>query len=137
VRVMGRQAQGVRAIKLDGGESVVGMDVVHAPDEYVINLTSKGYGKKSPVTLYPVQNRAGKGVFTAQITNKTGDLVSIRMVKKTDELIVISNSSQIIRMPVKQIRTTGRSAQGVRTIRLKEGERIVDFAKYVGDEPDE
>jgi DNA gyrase subunit A len=137
VRVMGRQAQGVRAIKLDGGENVVGMDVVHAPDEYVINLTSKGYGKKSPVTLYPVQNRAGKGVFTAQITDKTGDLVGIRMVKKTDELIVISNSSQIIRMPVKQIRTTGRSAQGVRTIRLKEGERIVDFTKYVGDEPDE
>ncbi|MEN6475871.1 MAG: DNA gyrase subunit A [Syntrophaceae bacterium] len=137
VRVMGRQAQGVRAIKLDPQEIVIGMDVVQSPDDFVINLTANGYAKKTPVAMYPVQNRAGRGVITAQITDKTGDLVGIRMVKATDELIVISNSGQIIRVPVDQIRTTGRSAQGVRTLRLRDsdGERIVDFTKYITDEP--
>ncbi len=139
VRVMGRQAQGVRAIKLDAQETVIGMDVVQSPDDFVINLTANGYAKKTPVAMYPVQNRAGRGVITAQITDKTGDLVGIRMVKETDELIVISSSGQIIRVPVDQIRTTGRSAQGVRTLRLRdsEDERIVDFTKYITDEPAE
>jgi len=139
VRVMGRQAQGVRAIKLDPEEVVIGMDVAQSPDDFVINLTANGYAKKTPVAMYPVQNRAGRGVITAQITEKTGDLVGIRMVKATDELIVISNSGQIIRVPVDQIRTTGRSAQGVRILRLRDsdGERIVDFTKYITDEPAE
>jgi len=139
VRVMGRQAQGVRAIKLDPEETVIGMDVVKSPDDFVINLTANGYAKKTPVAMYPVQNRAGRGVITAQITDKTGDLVGIRMVKESDELIVISSSGQIIRVPVDQIRTTGRSAQGVRTLRLRDsdGERIVDFTKYITDEPAE
>ena len=135
VRVMGRQAQGVRAIYLDEGDLVVGMDVITSPDDYVINLTEFGYGKKTPVGKYPVQKRAGKGVLTVQITKKTGNLVGIRVVQGSDELIIISSSGQIIRMPVTQIRTTTtRSAQGVRAIRMKENEKIVDFTRYVGEE---
>jgi DNA gyrase subunit A len=135
VRVMGRQAQGVRAIHLEKDELVVGMDVITSPDDFVINLTEFGYGKKTPVERYPVQKRAGKGVLTVHITKKTGSLVGIRVVQKTDELIIISSSGQIIRMPVSQIRTTSsRSAQGVRAIRMKEKERIVDFTRYVGEE---
>lgn len=135
VRVMGRQAQGVRAIHLEKDELVVGMDVITSPDDFVINLTEFGYGKKTPVERYPVQKRAGKGVLTVHITKKTGSLVGIRVVQKTDELIIISSSGQIIRMPVSQIRTTSsRSAQGVRAIRMKENERIVDFTRYVGEE---
>jgi DNA gyrase subunit A len=135
VRVMGRQAQGVRAIKLDRDDTVVGMDVVASDEDLIINLTEFGFGKKTAVGKYPVQNRAGKGVSTVHITKKTGDLVGIRVVKETDELIVISTSGQIIRMPVSQIRTTQtRSAQGVRAIRMKEDEKIVDFTKYVSDE---
>ncbi|NLW66417.1 MAG: DNA gyrase subunit A, partial [Bacteriovoracaceae bacterium] len=106
VRVMGRQAQGVRAIYLDEGDLVVGMDVITSPDDYVINLTEFGYGKKTPVGKYPVQKRAGKGVLTVHITKKTGNLVGIRVVQGSDELIIISSSGQIIRMPVTQIRTT-------------------------------
>ena len=136
VRVMGRQAQGVRAIKLDDKDKVIGMDVIHSEEDLVINFTEFGYGKKTPVGKYPVQNRAGKGVFTVHITPKSGNLVGIRVVKKTDELMIISTSGQIIRMPVSQIRTTRtRSAQGVRAIRMKEQEKIVDFTKYIGDEP--
>jgi DNA gyrase subunit A len=135
VRVMGRQAQGVRAIRLDENETVVGMDVVHTDDEYVINLTANGYGKKTSVAKYPVQARAGKGVLTVEITEKTGALVGVRVVRATDELIVISSSGQIIRVPVSQIRTTGRSAQGVKTISLKDDEKIMDFTLYVEDEP--
>jgi len=135
VRVMGRQATGVRAIKLDRDDTVVGMDVVSSDDDLIINLTEYGFGKKTAVGKYPVQNRAGKGVSTVHITKKTGDLVGIRVVKESDELIVISTSGQIIRMPVSQIRTTqARSAQGVRAIRMKEDEKIVDFTKYVSDE---
>jgi DNA gyrase subunit A len=135
VRVMGRQAAGVRAIKLDEGDAVVGMDVITSEDDMVINLTEYGFGKKTPVGKYPVQNRAGKGVYTVHITKKTGDLIGVRVVKDTDELMIISSSGQIIRMPVSQIRTTRtRSAQGVRAIRMKEDEKIVDFTKYVSEE---
>jgi len=135
VRVMGRQAQGVRAIKLNEGDSVIGMDVITSDDDMVINLTEFGFGKKTVVSKYPVQNRAGKGVNTVHITKKTGDLVGVRVIKDTDELMIISTSGQIIRMPVSQIRTTRtRSAQGVRAIRMKEDEKIVDFTKYVSEE---
>jgi DNA gyrase subunit A len=135
VRVMGRQAQGVRAISLSGKDVVVGMDVITSPDDYVINLTELGFGKKTAADKYPVQKRAGKGVYTVHITNKTGNLVGVRVVKATDELIIISTSGQIIRMPVSQIRTTStRSAQGVRAIKMKENEKIVDFALYLGEE---
>jgi DNA gyrase subunit A len=135
VRVMGRQAQGVRAIRLDKGDSVIGMDVITSDDDMVINLTEYGFGKKTVVSKYPVQNRAGKGVNTVHITKKTGDLVGVRVIKETDELMIISTSGQIIRMPVSQIRTTRtRSAQGVRAIRMKEDEKIVDFTKYISEE---
>ena len=135
VRVMGRQAQGVRAIRLDEGDSVIGMDVITSDDDMVINLTEYGFGKKTVVSKYPVQNRAGKGVNTVHITKKTGDLVGVRVIKETDELMIISTSGQIIRMPVSQIRTTRtRSAQGVRAIRMKEDEKIVDFTKYISEE---
>ncbi len=135
VRVMGRQAQGVRAIRLDEGDSVIGMDVIMSDDDMVINLTEYGFGKKTVVSKYPVQNRAGKGVNTVHITKKTGDLVGVRVIKETDELMIISTSGQIIRMPVSQIRTTRtRSAQGVRAIRMKEDEKIVDFTKYISEE---
>ncbi len=135
VRVMGRQAQGVRAIRLDEGDSVIGMDVITSDDDMVINLTEYGFGKKTVVGKYPVQNRAGKGVNTVHITKKTGDLVGVRVIKETDELMIISTSGQIIRMPVSQIRTTRtRSAQGVRAIRMKEDEKIVDFTKYISEE---
>jgi DNA gyrase/topoisomerase IV subunit A len=95
----------------------------------------QGFGKKTVVSKYPVQNRAGKGVYTVHITRKTGDLVGVRVIKETDELMIISTSGQIIRMPVSQIRTTRtRSAQGVRAIRMKEDEKIVDFTKYISEE---
>ncbi|HDP25009.1 MAG TPA: DNA gyrase subunit A [Deltaproteobacteria bacterium] len=138
VRVMGRQAQGVRAIDLEKDDSVVGMDVILSEDELVINLSELGYGKKTPVKNYPIQNRAGKGVYTVHLTRKTGNLVGIRVVKKTDELMIISSSGQIIRMPISQIRTTmTRSSQGVRVIRMKKDEKIVDFTKYMAEELDD
>ena len=138
VRVMGRQAAGVRAIRLDENDTVVGMDVVTDDDAMVINLTENGFGKKTPVSKYPVQNRAGKGVYTVNITRKTGDLIGLRVVRDSDELMIISSSGQIIRLGVNQVRTTKtRSAQGVRVIRLREDEKIVDFTRYVGEDEDE
>ncbi len=136
VRVMGRQAGGVRGIKLDGDDRVVGMGIIRDEDAYIINLTEFGYSKKTLLEHYNVQNRGGKGVYTVKITPKTGNLVGLRVVNKNDELIIISDSGQIIRISVSQIRTTGRSAQGVKAIRLNEGEKIMDFTKYVEEDAD-
>ncbi len=136
VRVMGRQACGVRAIRLDDNDEVVGMGVIKDEDAYVINMTEYGYGKKTLLKHYHAQNRGGKGVYTVKITAKTGNLVGLRVVNHSDELLIISNTGQIIRTEVAQIRTTGRSAQGVKIIRLNRGEKIVDFTRYVEDEAD-
>jgi DNA gyrase subunit A len=136
VRVMGRQARGVRAIKLDKDDEVSAMDVIMDKESYVITLTELGFGKRTRAKTYPVHNRAGKGVCSTRITKKTGGLVGLRIVKDSDDIMIISSSGQIIRMPVSQIRSTGRAAQGVKTIRLKEGETIIDFTKYISEEPE-
>lgn len=135
VRVMGRQARGVRAIRLDQEDEVVAMDVISDTDSYVINLTEYGYGKRTRVKKFHVQGRGGKGVYTVRITKKTGNLVGLRIVNRANDIMIISSSGQIIRMSVSQIRITGRSAQGVRAIRLRKDEKIIDFTKYVSEEP--
>ncbi len=134
VREMGRQAKGVRAIRFEGDDHVVAMDVIVSMDDYVINLTENGYGKMTPVRQYPVHNRGGKGVYTVKITDKTGYLVGIRVVKEKDEIIIISNTGKIIRLKTSQARITGRSAQGVRMIRLAPEEKIIDFTRYIGED---
>jgi len=134
VREMGRQARGVKAVRLEGDDHVVAMDVMVSMDDYVINLTENGYGKRTPARLYPVHNRGGKGVYTVRITDKTGYLIGIRVVKEGDEIIIISNTGKIIRLETSQARITGRSAQGVRMIKLGSDEKIIDFTRYIGED---
>ena len=118
VRIMGRGASGVRGINLDGG-ILVGMEIVE-PNEYVLVITEKGYGKKTPVDEYRITNRGGKGVKTVNITEKNGSIVSFKTVDDSKDLMIITDSGVIIRLAVDKISTMSRVTQGVKLINLKE-----------------
>ena len=116
VRIMGRSASGVRGINLDGG-ILVGMEIVE-PNEYVLVITEKGYGKKTPVDEYRITNRGGKGVKTVNITEKNGSIVSFKTVDDSKDLMIITDSGIIIRLAVDKISRMSRVTQGVRLIKV-------------------
>ena len=131
VRIMGRGASGVRGINLDGG-ILVGMEIVE-PNEYVLVITEKGYGKKTPVDEYRITNRGGKGVKTVNITEKNGSIVSFKTVDDSKDLMIITDSGVIIRLAVDKISTMSRVTQGVKLINLKE-DSIVSSTAIVDEE---
>lgn len=131
VRIMGRSASGVRGINLAGG-ILVGMEIVE-PNEYVLVITEKGYGKKTPVDEYRITNRGGKGVKTVNITEKNGSIVSFKTVDDSKDLMIITDSGIIIRLAVDKISTMSRVTQGVKLINLKE-DSIVSSTSIVDRE---
>ena len=131
VRIMGRSASGVRGINLDGG-ILVGMEIVE-PNEYVLVITEKGYGKKTPVDEYRITNRGGKGVKTVNITEKNGSILSFKTVDDSKDLMIITDSGIIIRLAVDKISTMSRVTQGVKLINLKE-DSIVSSTSIVDRE---
>ncbi|CAN5904156.1 DNA gyrase subunit A [soil metagenome] len=134
VRSMGRNAAGVRGVTLAGEEDqVVGMVCVDNPDMNLLVVSEKGFGKRSPLEEYRITNRGGKGVKTLQITPKTGNLVAIKGVTDTDELMIINRSGITIRLRVDDIRIIGRATQGVRLIKLNDGDEITSVAKIEGE----
>ncbi len=124
VRPMGRASSGVRGIKLKGKDEVVGMAVFDPKDEKVANLLvimDHGYGKQTELKAYKIQKRGGSGIKTAKITEKTGKIVSGKLVyADNSDMIVISNKGQVIRLLIKEISVLGRDTQGVRVMRFKE-----------------
>ena len=127
IRVMGRNAAGVRAIKLKKGDFVVGTDIIKKEDTNpeLLVVSANGYGKKTPLKEYKVQNRGGSGIKTMKVTAKTGEIISSRVVRETEEEIAaISKKSQVIRVDVKEIPSLGRQTQGVRIMKLREGDSI-------------
>lgn len=139
VREMGRMSTGVRGMTLgDGNDEVVGMiTMTGAPDETVMVVSQNGYGKRSPLEDYRVTNRGGKGVKTLNITDKTGDLVAIKNVNDSNDLMIINQSGITLRLPVAGIRVMGRATQGVRLIDLtKRGDTIASVCK-VNSDPEE
>ena len=133
IREMGRTTHGVRGIKISKEDEVVGMEVV-APHTQILPVTANGYGKRTQVSEYRVQNRGGAGIFTVKRTQRTGDVIGIKTVVDEDELMVISNKGKIIRLRAVDIPVQGRSTQGVRLITLEEGERVVAVAKLAEKE---
>jgi len=130
VRPMGRTATGVRGITLGGkDDEVIGMICVNSPDESILVVSEKGYGKRSDLEDYRVTNRGGKGVKTINVTDKTGNLIAIKNVTDTDDLMIINLSGIIIRMGVSELRVMGRATQGVRLINLKDDDGIAAVAK--------
>ncbi|WP_034849805.1 DNA gyrase subunit A [Clostridium hydrogeniformans] len=128
VRPMGRNASGVKAITLREDDIAVAMDII-VPGEELLVVSEEGYGKRTKVEEYPIQNRGGKGVKTYKITEKTGFVVSARVCKGEDELMLINSSGVAIRINVQDISITSRSAMGVRLMRTNEEQKIVAIAK--------
>ena len=132
VREMGRQARGVRAVTLDEGDYVVGAGVIPEGDDdnelYVLTITEKGFGKRSITSEYKRQHRGGRGIICHGIADKTGALAGIRLVKESDEIMLITDGGVIIRTRVGEIPVYGRSASGVIVMRLEEGSTVMRFA---------
>ena len=136
-RPMGRNASGVRGIKLkDASDEVVGMISVNDMDSDILVVSENGYGKRSSLEDYRITNRGGKGVKTISITEKTGFLVSIKNVSDGDDLMIINKSGIAIRMEVSDLRVMGRATQGVKLINIKDSDSIAAVAKVVLDDDD-
>ncbi len=131
VRPMGRPARGVKGITLEPGDAVVSMDPVRAGAN-ILTISTKGLGKRTPVSDYPTRSRGGKGVLNLRITERTGEVVGIRAVSPGDEIMIISGRGTIIRIPVDQIRISGRATQGVAVMRSDQGDWVVSFGRVVG-----
>lgn len=133
IRNTGRTSIGVRGIRLSKEDEVVSTDLVKN-NEYLLVVSENGYGKKTLIQRYNTQNRGGKGVRTYNISEKTGCLVSAKLVGIEDEIIIISLKGDIIRLNVKDVSTKGRDTMGVilKDVKNKE-DRIVAVAKYIED----
>jgi len=130
-REMGRQASGVKAVRLKKGDKLVGTDVISIQDaknktpNYLLVVTENGYGKRTELKEYKVQGRGGSGIKTANITPKTGDIVaSFVLTGEEEDLIVISQRGQVIRTKISQIPKLSRSTQGVRLMKLEQGDKV-------------
>lgn len=137
VRPMGRTAAGVKAITLDEenpDDRVIGMVCIVSTDAQLLVVSEKGYGKRSEVDEYRVTNRGAKGVGTLKVTEKVGRLVAILDVTDNDDLMIINRSGIAIRMAVSEIRVAGRNTQGVKLIRLNEGDEISSVTKIKQEE---
>jgi DNA gyrase subunit A len=139
VRSMGRNASGVRAITVNSEtDEVVGMIVVKEGDGFdVMVVSEQGYGKRSALEDYRITNRGGKGVKTITVTDKTGELVSLKAVTDEDDLMIITKKGTMIRMGVDTLRVMGRATQGVRLITLRKGDEIASIAKVPASEEEE
>nr|WP_298927524.1 DNA gyrase subunit A [uncultured Allomuricauda sp.] len=134
-RPMGRNASGVRGITLaNADDEVIGMVSVHNFEDDILVVSENGYGKRSTIDDYRVTNRGGKGVKTISVTDKTGNLVAIKNVSDSDDLMIINKSGIAIRTSVEDLRVMGRATQGVRLINLKDNDSIAAVAKVMKDE---
>jgi DNA gyrase subunit A len=126
LRPMGRSARGVRGINVGESGSVVAIETVpEGTPATLLTVSERGYGKRTPVGDYPVKGRGGKGVITIKTTDRNGKVVSCRLVKDDEDLMLITSEGKVIRMPIKGIPTLGRNTAGVRLIRVEEGETVV------------
>ncbi|MCM3398061.1 DNA gyrase subunit A [Oceanobacillus profundus] len=133
IREMGRTAAGVKGISLREDDEVVSMEIIE-PDSKILHVTSKGFGKQTPEAEYRQINRGGKGVFTCKLDEKTGHVVAVKDVTGEEDLMLITIAGVLIRIPVAEISTTGRSTKGVHLIRLQDGEEVATVAKVDREE---
>ena len=133
VRAVGRVSQGVRGIRLDDDDYVVGMEPIYDQSQCLLTITENGFGKRTELSEYRVQSRDGKGVLTYKITPKTGKVVGIKVVKDDDEVMLITDTGILIRISCKDISILGRSTQGVTLIRSNDGGVVSSIAKISAD----
>jgi DNA gyrase subunit A len=128
IRPMGRQAAGVKAIKLGPKDRIIGQIVVGEEDKFVFTSSEKGYGKKTEISLYPLQKRGGMGVLNLKVTPKVGKVVGIVGITSED-LLFITHEGKAIRIKSTDLRAIGRATQGVRIINLKDGDLVCSIAR--------
>ncbi|MBL0317288.1 MAG: DNA gyrase subunit A [Flavobacteriales bacterium] len=138
VRAVGRTAQGVKAVTLEGeGNVVIGMVCVDSPERDILVVSEKGFGKRSALEDYRVTNRGGKGVKTINITEKTGALISVLAVDNDHDFMIINRSGITIRLRVEELRVVGRATQGVKLINLRNTDEIAAVCTVLKDEEED
>jgi len=137
VREMGRSARGVAGIDLAKKDYVIGVVALHRENGTILVVSDQGYGKRSEVSDYRVTRRGGKGIITMKSTEKTGDMIAIREVVDNEDLMIITENGMVIRLKMSEIRTMGRNTQGVRLVKLKEGDKISDITSIQEEEQEE
>lgn len=136
IRAMGRTAAGVKGISLREDDDVVSMEIVDDSLQ-VLTVTSKGYGKRTPADEYRITNRGGKGIITCNLTDKNGYVVATKAINGEEDIMIITESGVLIRMPMETISETGRNTQGVRLIRLGDGEEVATVARVDSEKEEE
>ena len=137
IRPMGRTAAGVRGIRLGKGDKVVGAVNLQRKGTTILIATQKGYGKRSEEGEYRTSHRGGKGILTVKTSDKTGKMVAIKEAVDTDDIVIVTSDGMIIRQHAANIRVAGRNTQGVRLIRLNEGDSIADVAVVIAEEEED
>ncbi|MGI6189514.1 MAG: DNA gyrase subunit A [Clostridiales bacterium] len=133
VRIMGRNAMGVKGMDLKDGDHIIGMELVKE-DAGVLCISEKGYGKKTPVDEYRLQTRGGKGIITMKTIKKTGNLVALKMVTDDDDLMIINSEGTVIRIDTREIATMGRNTQGVTLMKLDNKAMVTSIARVKRDQ---
>jgi DNA gyrase subunit A len=143
-RPMGRSARGVRGVRLRPNDQVVGMDIVDNDNRSLLVISENGYGKATKVANFPSHKRGGVGIKAAVVTAKTGPIIAVRTLEQdASEVLLISNQGQAIRVSLEDIPTLGRTTQGVRIMRMREGDKVSSIglmpeqAKVVDDDEEE
>jgi DNA gyrase subunit A len=135
-RSLGRVSQGVKGITLGDGEKVIGMEIIDDNVE-ILSVTEKGYGKRTIASEYRKQSRGGKGIIAMKLTDKNGDIVQIKHVSESEDLVIITDKGQVIRTKISGISLIGRNTQGVRLINLNEDEKVVGVENFAHSDEDE
>ena len=128
---MGRTAGGVKAMSIDKGDIVMSAQAIKKGDKKskLLIITENGYGKMTPLTEYKIQNRAGSGIKTVKVTPKTGKLITAKVVNdEYSEILAVSKQSQVIKTEIDTIAVSGRDTQGVRVMKLREGDSIASLS---------
>lgn len=136
VRSMGRGARGVKAMTLRPDDFVVGMELARDAQDVLI-ITEKGFGKRTPMTEFRSQSRGGKGLIASKVTDRVGQIVAMRIVDVDDDIMIMTESGIVIRTDSQYISRVGRNTQGVKVIRIEEGDRVATVAKLKREETDE
>lgn len=137
IRPMGRQAAGVRGIKLEKDDEVIGMIAVKRAGTTILVVTEKGFGKRSELNDYRVTHRGGKGIITVKVNDKTGDMVAIKEVLDNDDVMIVTTKGYLIRQHIKDIKIMSRQAQGVKLIKLNHGDTIASVASVINEDEED
>ncbi len=137
IRPMGRQARGVTGIRMRPEDAVIAMEVVSEDSGTLLTITQNGLGKRTSLKEYPPINRGGQGVITIRTTEKSGDVVAVRVVEDSDHVLILTSGAKIIRLRMEEISVIGRITQGRTLVRMDPGEQVLDISRADASEEDD